>query len=135
LGQIGIYFELYPHFGPGPAESAILAKAGPGVTTSGLRGLFTYLFGPNRDKHDILLIDDRGSGFSCTIDCPSLQHGAAPYEQSVAECAAQLGEAASRYARLPHDLLVIEAGYTVLATLTVGAIVGGLYDKLVLPSQ
>lgn len=35
-------------------------------------------------------------------------------------------------ARLGHDLFVIEAGYIVLATLTVGAIVGGLYDKLVL---
>jgi hypothetical protein len=30
---------------------------------------------------------------------------------------------------------VIEAGYAVLATFTVGAIVGGLYDKLVLPSK
>jgi hypothetical protein len=38
-------------------------------------------------------------------------------------------------AKLPHDLFVIEAGYIVLATLTVGAIVGGLYDKLVLRSQ
>ena len=44
--------------------------------------------------------------------------------------------AASWYgvARLPHDLLVVEAGYIVVATLTVGAIVGGLYDKLVLRS-
>jgi hypothetical protein len=38
-------------------------------------------------------------------------------------------------ARLPHALLVIEAGYVVLATFIVGAIVGGMYDKLVLPSQ
>jgi hypothetical protein len=38
-------------------------------------------------------------------------------------------------ARLPHDLLAIEAGYAVLATLTVGAIVGGLFNKFVLPSQ
>ncbi|MGA8042817.1 MAG: DUF1761 domain-containing protein [Terracidiphilus sp.] len=38
-------------------------------------------------------------------------------------------------ARMPHELLVIEAGYAILATLTVGAIVGGLYDKLVLRSQ
>jgi hypothetical protein len=38
-------------------------------------------------------------------------------------------------ARLPHDLFVIEAGYAVLATLIVGAIVGGLYDKLVLRPQ
>lgn len=42
--------------------------------------------------------------------------------------------AASWYgiARLPHDLLVIEAGYIVLAALTMGAIVGGLQNRLVL---
>jgi hypothetical protein len=42
--------------------------------------------------------------------------------------------AASWYgiARLPHTLFMIEAGYAVLATFIVGAIVGGLYDKLVL---
>lgn len=97
LGQIGIYFELYPHFGPGDAESAILAKVGPGVTTSGVRWWFTYLFGPNMENHDLLLIDDRGSGLSGTIDCPDLQHGTAPYEESVAKCAGQLGEGASRY--------------------------------------
>ncbi len=38
-------------------------------------------------------------------------------------------------ARLPHDLFVIEAGFTALAIVTVGAIVGGLYDKLVLHPQ
>ena len=37
--------------------------------------------------------------------------------------------------RLPHDFLVIETGYTVLTTLTVGAIVGGLFDKLVVRPQ
>lgn len=34
--------------------------------------------------------------------------------------------------RLPRELLLIEAGYVVLAALIVGAIVGGLYGKLVL---
>jgi hypothetical protein len=38
-------------------------------------------------------------------------------------------------ARLPHDLLLIEAGYAVVATVVAGAIVGGLYDRLVMPSQ
>lgn len=35
-------------------------------------------------------------------------------------------------AGLPHDLFVIELSYAVLAAFTVGAIVGGLYDKLTL---
>lgn len=36
-------------------------------------------------------------------------------------------------ARMPHEFLAIETGYAVLTTLAVGAIVGGLYDKLVMP--
>lgn len=48
-------------------------------------------------------------------------------------CAALLAASWYGIARLPHELLWIEAGYAVLATLTVGAIVGGLFDKLALP--
>ena len=54
---------------------------------------------------------------------------------SVLLCVAVVATSWFGIGRMPHSLLVIETGYTVLATLTVGAIVGGLYDKLVLPSQ
>lgn len=36
-------------------------------------------------------------------------------------------------AALPHDVLMIEASYTALAALVVGAIIGGLTGKLVMP--
>ena len=73
--KIDIYFELYLHTNPGPAESAILANpGGPGASTTVLRGLALTFFGPNLDAHDILLIDDRGRGFSDPIDCSELQH-------------------------------------------------------------
>lgn len=54
---------------------------------------------------------------------------------SVLLCGAVVATSWYGIARLPHDVLVIEAGYAVLATLIVGAIVGGLNDKLALPSQ
>jgi hypothetical protein len=54
---------------------------------------------------------------------------------SVLLCGAVIATSWYGIARMPHDLFVIEAGYIVLATLTVGAIVGGLYDKLVLRSH
>jgi len=38
-------------------------------------------------------------------------------------------------ARMPHEFLVIEAGYTALTIIAVGVIVGGLFDKLVMPSH
>lgn len=98
LGSIKIYFELYTPAHSGPAQSAMLMNwGGPGSSTTANRFYAFYFFGNNLDKHDLLLIDDRGRGLSNTIDCPDLQHGTAPFAQAEAECAAQLGKAASRY--------------------------------------
>ncbi len=97
-GTINIYFELYAHSGSGPAESAILFNhGGPGVATTAVRNTALYLFGQNLDVHDLLLVDDRGRGLSGAIDCEGLQHGTVPWDQAMADCAAQLGNAASRY--------------------------------------
>jgi pimeloyl-ACP methyl ester carboxylesterase len=98
-GKIAIYFELYLHSGSGPAESAILVNhGGPGISTSGFRGEWLFLFGTNLDVHDLLLIDDRGRGLSDAIDCEELQHGTGvSWDQETADCAAQLGNAASLY--------------------------------------
>jgi Protein of unknown function (DUF1761) len=38
-------------------------------------------------------------------------------------------------AKVPSNLLALEAGYVILAVLVVGSIVGGLYNRLVLPSR
>ena len=51
---------------------------------------------------------------------------------SVLLCGAVIATSWYGIGKLPHDLFVIEAGYIALATLTMGAIVGGLYDKIVL---
>ena len=98
--KVEIYFEVYLHTNPGPAESAILPNTGgPGVATtwSLLRATFLALFAPNLDVHDLLLIDDRGRGLSGAIDCSELQHGTAPFNDTEADCAAQLLDADSRY--------------------------------------
>jgi len=97
--KIRIYFELYFHANSGAAESAVLANGGgPGFTTTGLRSLWLPMFAPNMDVHDVLLIDDRGRGMSEAIDCKALQHGLGPtLDDEAADCAAQLGDAASFY--------------------------------------
>jgi pimeloyl-ACP methyl ester carboxylesterase len=97
--KIKIYFEVYQHTNPGPAESAILLNTGgPGAgTTSVLRAEAQGLFGANLDAHDILLIDDRGRGFSAAIDCEELQHGTAAFVDAETDCAAQLGTADNLY--------------------------------------
>lgn len=50
-------------------------------------------------------------------------------------CGAVAAANAYGLARLPHDLLAIEAGYAALATLLVGAVVGGFHDKMVMPRR
>jgi hypothetical protein len=53
---------------------------------------------------------------------------------SVLLCLALVATTWLGIARLPRELMMIEAGYIALATIIVGVIVGGLYDKLVMPS-
>jgi pimeloyl-ACP methyl ester carboxylesterase len=97
-GTLPIAFELYLHSEPGPAVSAILVNiGGPGLGTLFLRDAALFFFGALLDRHDLLLIDDRGRGQSAAIGCPDLQHGTAPILAAAQACAAQLGPAAQRY--------------------------------------
>ena len=97
--MINIYFEVYLHTASGPAVSAIFANpGGPGLTTTGLRSLIWLpLYGVTLDVHDWVLFDDRGRGSSAAINCTDLQHGTAPFNKAVRECAAHLGAGASAY--------------------------------------
>lgn len=54
---------------------------------------------------------------------------------AIALCGALAGASWYGLAKMPHDLFMIEAGYALLATLAVGAIVGGLEGRLVLPPE
>ena len=97
-GTISIAFELYVHSGPGPATSAILVNlGGPGAGTIVGRGSAFYLFGPLLAEHDLLLIDDRGRGFSDVIDCSELQYGVGTIAEQVQACADVLGANVDRY--------------------------------------
>ena len=63
-------------------------------------------------RHDVLLVDERGTGTSGVIRCKPLQHGTLPYEEAVAACGRQLGERADTYgtAYAADDLaLVLDA--------------------------
>lgn len=94
-GTIPIYFERYAHTGPVLESAIVVASGGPGNATR--RAPALRLFGPNLDTHDLLLIHARGTGNSNAINCPSLQQGWASWDVTAAECAAQLGPAASFY--------------------------------------
>ena len=112
-GTIPIVFELYTHTDPGPAESVIMVNfGGPGASTTAMRWVIPYWFGGALDRHDLLLIDDRGRGRSGAIDCPAYQHGLGPtLVAEVGACADQLGATAVRYptAEIARDYEAVRA--------------------------
>ncbi len=96
--RIAIYFEWYPHTAGAPATGTLVAtEGGPGYPATGSRDDYLALFGPLRRDHDVVLMDNRGTGRSGAIDCRTLQTGEKWTVAAVAECGESLGERAPLY--------------------------------------
>ncbi|HTV51784.1 MAG TPA: alpha/beta hydrolase [Steroidobacteraceae bacterium] len=97
-GTLGVYFEFYPHTQSGPASGTLVAmEGGPGSPSTDSRADFLWLFGPLRAQHDVLLMDNRGTGRSGAIDCEPLQSATVLSEENIAACGRELGAAAPLY--------------------------------------
>jgi pimeloyl-ACP methyl ester carboxylesterase len=100
-GTIPIYFELYPHSDTSrrPISTIVPSVGGPGTsnTRSIVRDFWRGFFATMLPRHDLLLIDHRGSGNSSAIDCPALQHGVGEFLAAIRACGALLGASADRY--------------------------------------
>ena len=69
------------------AQEGVRASPAPGPRTPTLK-----LFGDLLRRHDLVLVDMRGTGRSGRLGCPTLQHGIGPESITLSECARQLGE-------------------------------------------
>jgi pimeloyl-ACP methyl ester carboxylesterase len=98
-GTIRIGFLLYPHSDAGrPAAGTIVAtEGGPGYPTSGTGEAYRELFKPLLADHDLLLVDNRGTGLSAPIDCHELQTMPTPTVEAVGACGRSIGRAADFY--------------------------------------
>ena len=98
-GRLAIGFEYYPHRSSGARRGVLVAtEGGPGFATRESRADYLALFAPLRDRYDVLLMDNRGTGRSGAIDCPDLQRPDAVLSvDAVAACGAYLGPAAPLY--------------------------------------
>ena len=90
---IDVAFELHrARREPKSPEGTIVAvEGGPGYTTSSSRDYYLELFEPLLDSHQLLLVDNRGTGRSAVIDCPELQSYEGSYVRNVRTCSRQLG--------------------------------------------
>lgn len=97
-GRISIHFEFYPHRDTGAARGTLVAtEGGPGYPATESRADYLHLFAPLRGRRDVLLMDNRGTGRSGAVDCPSLQSAPQWTVDAVAACGASLGARAPLY--------------------------------------
>jgi pimeloyl-ACP methyl ester carboxylesterase len=98
-GTINIGFQFYPHLNAEdpPAELIVATEGGPGYATTATRHDYVELFRPLMDRHDLLLVDDRGTGTSQAVNCAMLQSEPNPLPEGIAACGAQMGKAAYLY--------------------------------------
>lgn len=96
-GTVKIGFEFYPADADDPVGTIVAQEGGPGYSTTGTRTGFLHLFGTLRDRHNILLVDKRGTGLSQPIDCPDLQKDPDLAPEAVGACGAALGDHAWDY--------------------------------------
>jgi pimeloyl-ACP methyl ester carboxylesterase len=97
-GSISIHFEYYPHTAPGPSAGTLVAtEGGPGYATSESRADYLALSRPLRREHDLVLMDNRGTGGSGPIDCPELQTAEKWTIELIGACGRSLGPKAALY--------------------------------------
>lgn len=119
LGSLHVHFKEYLHTDASrPALEPIVAmEGGPGFPSTGSAASYLFMIGAMRRSHDLILMDQRGTGGSDAVDCPGVQDYNAlsqpgDYAAVVAACAGRLGAGANAYgsAAVAEDLrAVLEA--------------------------
>jgi pimeloyl-ACP methyl ester carboxylesterase len=119
-----VRFRVFTQSDPNaePQTPIVAFEGGPGYGSIGSRFGYRFLFEPLLRDRDLILMDQRGTGGSSTIDCPELQQGIGDYTKAVAACAERLGEGANAYgtAAATDDLAAILAALDVPSVVAYG---------------
>ena len=99
LGTLSLAYGVRPRDDlERPSLGPIFAvEGGPGYGSIGSGKYYVHMLGPLLRRHELVLIDMRGTGHSEAIDCPGLQTGRTSDTRGVAECAELLGERFASY--------------------------------------
>ena len=84
-------------------------EGGPGYPTTGTAASYAGMYGPLLRRHNLLLMDLRGTGRSEPIDCPDLQNLTITYSVAARRCSRSLGPRRDDYtsARSADDLAAV----------------------------
>jgi hypothetical protein len=93
LGHITVRYAVLRHTDRTrpPLEPVVAFEGGPGYGSIGSASTYLFMLGKLHRRHDLIVMDQRGTGTSGAIDCPALQNGIPPYTAATAACARRLG--------------------------------------------
>jgi pimeloyl-ACP methyl ester carboxylesterase len=104
VGTFTAHFRVYRHTDRSlPAlEPIVTMEGGPGLASIESANAYKYMIGSLLKRHDMIVMDNRGTGLSDPINCPGLQNYFALSHPGnlvlqVEACARQLGTAANAY--------------------------------------
>jgi pimeloyl-ACP methyl ester carboxylesterase len=94
-GTIEVRYEFIPAHDGRSAHTIVAQEGGPGYASTGTGDEYYPLFKPLLGDHNLLMMDERGTGASTPIDCTPLQayiasYALDAYKRVVAQCADQL---------------------------------------------
>jgi pimeloyl-ACP methyl ester carboxylesterase len=108
-GRVRVGFAFVPARN-GPAIGTVVPhEGGPGYSTTSSASYYAPMYGPLLNRHNLLLVDQRGTGHSQALDCPALQDLTIAYDVAAGRCGRSLGAHADDYttARSADDLAVV----------------------------
>ncbi len=115
-GRLHVHFKVYRHTDTSrrALEPIVAMEGGPGYPSIGSAASYLFMIGSLHRRHDLILMDQRGTGASGAIDCPGVQHydgliRPRDFPAVVAACARRLGERANAYgsAAVAEDLRAV----------------------------
>ena len=94
-----VRFRVYRHTDHSlpPLEPVVADEGGPGISSTGSASTYLYMLGPLHRRHDLILMDNRGTGLSGAVNCTRLQQGIGDFTGATGACARHLGVAANAY--------------------------------------
>jgi pimeloyl-ACP methyl ester carboxylesterase len=115
-GSLHVHFKVFLHTDAARHALApiVAMEGGPGYPSTASAASYLFMIGSLHRRHDLILMDQRGTGASDPIDCPRVQDYQAlvrpgDYPAVVAACARRLGDRANAYgsAAVAEDLRAV----------------------------
>ena len=96
-GSVKVGFAFVPARNESAVGTLVPHEGGPGYSTTDSASYYAEMYGPLLKNHNLLLVDQRGTGRSHPVRCPDLQHLVLSYAVAAGRCGRSLGDRADDF--------------------------------------